>query len=322
MRAHALALAACGVALAACAGAPSDRLTWRESWNMVIMDEGGLLINAKLTRSNTGLLRGQGHLDVTVFPPHESAVVLRRTAPPQAVTADPGTGALGMLQDRLEQDQDGWTLNVREGRDALDATLHLAPSAPEIAPSTLVSGQHQWLLGVPVPHGQATGAWRAGEQGGLIRGQGVLIRQSTDTWPGVEPAHSSLYLITPQRSIGVEQVGDRSVAWVADSTGVRTGASATIQRHGRQLELSLLPDLPITAQVRIGVRSIVREPWDHLLPFERPLARLLAGWPVSTHERGRAQITTDGATVTSTALLVHGATPAAKRRRGKGRVEE
>ncbi len=301
--------------LAACASAPAERLSWRESWNLVVLDESGLLVDAQLTKGNTGLLKGQGHLSMTVFPQRDSTVLLRRTAPPQAVTWDADDGGLRLMQDRLEQGRDGWTLHVREGREALDATIHLTSRAPELAPATLVEGQRQWIMGVPVPHGQATGAWRAGEQGGLIRGYGVLVRQSTDTWPGEQPSRSSLYLITPERSIGIEQLGERSLTWMADGAGVHSGSSAQVQRRGRIVHIDLQPDLPVTARVRVGVRAVLREPWDHLLPFERLLARLVAGWPQRTHERGRAQLQVGDHTTVTTALLVHGQIPVSKKRR-------
>lgn len=310
-----LLVTALGLLAAGCASAPADRLTWREAWNLVVMDESGLAIDAQLSRSNTGLLRGQGHLAMTVFPPRESPVVLQRTAPPGAVSFDPDGGALRLAHDHLGHSGDGWTLHIREGQEALDATIHLTPAAPELAPSTLVEGQRQWLLGVPVPHGQVTGAWRAGQQGGLIRGYGVLVRQTTDTWPGDQPSRSSTYLITPTRSIGVEQVGDSSLAWMASAEGVQSTTTASVQRRGRKLTISLEPELPVTATVRIGPRSVSREPWDHLLPGEGLLARVLAGWPQRTHQRGRAQIVVDGESVTTTALLVHGRPPPTMRRR-------
>ncbi len=310
------------LALAGCATAPSDRLSWREAWNLILLDEGGLLLEAQISRSNTGLLRGQGHLTMTVFPRQESAVVLRRTAPPQAVSFEAEAGSLRLVQDRLERSAEGWTLHVREGRDALDATIHLSPSAPELPPVTMVEGQRQWLLGAPVPHGQVTGAWRAGQQGGLIRGHGLLVRQSSDTWPGTEPSRSSIYLITPDRSIGVEQVGEHSLAWVAGPDGVRSTTTASVQRHGRKLDISLEPDLPVTASVRIGPRAVSREPWDHLLPGEGLLARLLVGWPQRTYQRGRATLVMDGESVTTTALLVHGRPPSTGRHKKTRGQEE
>jgi hypothetical protein len=319
---RALLVGLLGLLAGGCASAPADKLSWREAWNLVVMDQSGLAIDAQLSQSNTGLLRGQGHITMTVFPPRESAVVLRRTAPPQAVRFAPEDGTLRLAHDHLVRSGDGWTLHVREGQEALDATIHLTPRAPELPPTTLVEGQRQWLLGAPVPHGQVTGAWRAGQQGGLIRGYGVLVRQSTDTWPGAEPSRSSVYLITPQQCIGVEQVGDSSLAWVASPEGVRSGSSAKVQLRGRKLVINLEPDLPVSATVRIGPRSVSREPWDHLLPGEGLLARLLAGWPQRTHQRGLAQIVVDGDAVTTTALLVHGRPPPTMRRRSAAKVEE
>ncbi len=311
---RALLSAACAL-LVACASAPEDRLTWRESWSLIAADESGLFVGARLRRGNTGLLRGQGQLDVTVFPPSESAVVLRRTAPPQAVRVDEASGTQALMHNGLVRSSDGWTLHVREGRDALDATIQLVPEAPELAPTTLVEGQRQWAVGAPVPHGAITGAWRAGKQGGLLRGYGVLVRERADTWPGDDPGRASTYLITPLRSVGVEWVGERAVAWLASPDGLRTSETVSLERSGRMLTIDLAPELPVSAKIRVGVRSVVQHPWDHLLPFERWIARLAAGWPMRTWERGRAQLTVDGETTTTAALMVHGGQPTPKKRR-------
>jgi hypothetical protein len=310
-----------GLLLVGCASTPSERLTWRETWNLVVADESGLLIDARLQRGNTGLLAGQGHLGVTVIPTKESVVTLDRTAPPVAVSVDAERGDLRLVHNRLVHDSDGWTLHIREGREALDATLHLAPSAPELAPATLVEGQRQWLLGVPVPHGVVNGAWRAGKQGDLIRGHGMLIRQSTDTWPGDQPARSAVYIIGPERSVGVELVGDQSLAWLVDEEGLRSGRTATVTRTGRKLLLDLRPDLPVTAKLRLGIRTVVREPWAHLLPFERLAARLLFGWPLRSYERARAELEVDGEKSVSAALARHGELPPTKERRRRDRAD-
>ena len=315
-------LALSGLLLAGCASAPADKLTWREAFNLVVLDQSGMWMDAQVSRSNTGLLRGQGHLAVTIFPLRDSQVELRRIAPPQAVTFDADNGSIRLAQDRLELGTDGWTFHVREGADALDATIHLVPAAAELQPATLVEGQRQWMLGVPVTHGQVTGAWRAGKQGGLIRGHGLLVRQSTDTWPGAQPSRSSLYMITPNGSVGVEQVAGTTLSWIAGPDGVRHGSTASITREGRTLQLSLEPDLPVSATLRLGSRSISRLPWDHLLPVEGLLARIIAGQPQRTYERGRAQLTVDSERVVTSALLIHGDPAPDKRRRRAVRAEE
>lgn len=320
------ALTATLLALVGCAQAPGERLSWREVLNLIVVDDGGTIVEAQLVHGNTGLLRGQAHLVVTLLPALESSVVFQRSLPPQAVTFDIEGGEIRMAQDRLVEHQGTWTLHLREGREALDATLHLTPRSDEIPPATLVPGQRQWILGAPVSHGEVTGAWRAGEQGDLVRGHGMLVRQSIDTWPGATPARSSLYLLGPQGSVGVESVGDATLAWVADEDGVRTGHTATIERRGRKLRLSLEPDLPVQATVRLARRSLVREPWEHLLPFERWFARLLRGWPLRTHERGQATLSIDGHESICPALFVHGQRPPASgraaRRARKQQAEE
>ncbi len=311
------------VLLMGCSDAPQDHLSWREAMNLVVLDQSGMFIEAQLSHGNTGLLRGQAHLAMTILPTRESSVAMYRTAAPQAVSFDAEAGSIRMVQNRLVEEGNSWTLHVREGREALDATLHLTARADEVAPVTLVPGQRQWILGAPVSHGEVNGAWRAGEQGGLVRGHGLLMRQSVDTWPGAEPSRSSVYLITPDRSVVVESVGDSAMAWIADLDGVRTGSTANIQRRGRELKLTLEPDLPVTATIRLGQRNVVRAPWDHLLPVERLLARLVAGWPLRAHERGRATLTVDGATHSCPALLVHGHAPKAReRRRARTKTED
>ncbi len=310
--------------LVGCVGAPADRLSWREATKLVLADDSGMFMEARISRGNTGLLRGQAQLELTVYPARDSAVQLLRTAPPQAVIFDPDGGSLRVLSNRLEQDQDGWTLHVREGQEALDATIHLTPEVGELPPVTLVEGQRQWLVGAPVPLGQVTGAWRAGKQGGLVRGTGMLIRQSTDTWPSTDQGASSLYLFGNDLTLAVETVGQRSLCWLVTPEGLRSGGDATLERDGRRLAVSLEPSLPVTASVKLQRQSVSRERWDHLLPFERLFARLAAGWPRLSFERGRARVRLDGVEHNLSALLVHGRLPPprAPSRRAKAKAGE
>jgi hypothetical protein len=297
------------LALAGCAGAPSSRLAWRETWELVAASDDGLLLEANLTRTNTGLLRGQAELWVTLIPPHESTVILHRNAPPPLVHFAPEEGLLRLGQDRLDREAGTWTLDVREGRETLDATLHLAPRAEEIPPATLVEGSRQWALGAPVPLGELSGAWRAGDQGGLMRGEGLLVRQTSDTWPSARPPQTAVYLFGMHHTAVVRTVGDAALCWLAQPGSLRTGRHVGLRWEGPHLEVDLGPELPVTAQVRLAPRALQIEPWEHLLPFERLLARAVAGWPLRTYERGLAQLTVDGTPEPATALIVHGQAP-------------
>lgn len=299
------ATAALAALLAGCAAAPSSRLTWRETWDLVAATDDGLLIEARVVHTNTGLLRGQADLWVTLFPPRESTVVLHRTAPPQLVVYEPDTGSLRLAQDRLVEEAGTWTLHVREGEQALDATVHLAARAPAIPPVTLVAGARQDLVGAPVPAGTISGAWRAGEQGGLLHGRGALIRESADTWPAARPAPTSVHLFGSGHDAVVRIVAGRALAWVHGPEGLRRGEAADLRWEGDRLRVDLAP-LPASAAIRLARRTVRIEPWDRLLPFERLLARAAAGWPERIFERGLGELAVDGRSEPVTALVIHG----------------
>ncbi len=285
------------------------------------MDDAGLVFDARMTESNTGLLKGQGILDVTVYPPRESPILLRRTAHPATVAFDPDAGSMRMVNNQLVQGERGWTLHVREGREALDATLQLVPRAAAIPPATLVQGQEQWLLGAPVPRAQVTGVWRAGAQGGMLEGWAVLLRESNDTFPKAQPARRSFHVLTPTMALGIEEVGGEALSWLVDASGQHVGGSASFQRKGRRLSISLAPDLPVEISALLSRSRVQRHPWEHLNFLERPLARLAAGWPQRTYERAKAVITVDGVATETRALFVHGSElpDPARRNRNKQR---
>ena len=46
--------------LLACNGSPSDALTWREQWEIIVITEDGGLIEGVASTGNTGMFRGEG----------------------------------------------------------------------------------------------------------------------------------------------------------------------------------------------------------------------------------------------------------------------
>ncbi len=292
------------VLLAACAGPPSQRLTWRESWELVGLGDDGTLFTARVTRANSGLLRGQAHLHAQVLPVRSSAVALRRSVPPQAVELSEDGQSMRLAYNRMELRDNTWTLSIREGQQAMDATWHLSRQAPELAPVTLVEGQRQWLLGAPMPLAQLSGAWSAGDQGALVRGSALLLRQSSDTWPSSQRGRRSFYLLADGYALAVEQVGAATLAWLATETGIEVARTARFVRDGRKLRISLEPDLPVTVTMRGGKSETSLQPWGHLLALERTAVRAAFGWPQHSWNRGRAVLTREGVELRSHGLLV------------------
>lgn len=294
------ALVACALAMA-CGRVPTERLAWRESWELVGLDAGGTVTAIRFTRGNTGLLRGQAHVVAEALPRNESPVHMHRGGAPWEVQSDDTSlrvGANGVALEGAEA-----RIELREGSDAMDASLRLRTEAPAVPPVTLVPGDRQWILGVPVPRGRLVGAWRAGVQGAVVEGAGVLLRQSTDLLsPGTR--RDLLVLFGEGVVVGVARAGDGTLAWVAEGSEVRTGRRATFRQQGRTLQVSLEPDLPVHLEVRLRRVQLVGDPGERLLLPERLLAPRLGLAGLRILRRGLGQGTVDGRAVAGQALRI------------------
>lgn len=306
-------------AIVACEEVPSDRLTWRESWEMTSIGEDGTVLHGRVVVGNTGLLRGQGHVVLDVLPPSGTPIQLRRDVPPSALTRSEDGRTLVLGGDELAAGPDSWTLSVREGYSALDATIVLSADqlpadpttggVPEVPSTEILTGERSWAVGVPLPLATLAGAWRAGEQGGLLRGAGMAVRRSGDTLPSGDPPRTSLHVCDPRWSLGVETAGTSGIAWLADATGVRTSRSVVLSRDGGRVLVDLAPDLPVTVRVQLEDRVIYASPWRHHLLFERWLVRLLLAPEGRETRRGRARVRTGEKSLEARAVYVLSAPP-------------
>ncbi|MBN1336780.1 MAG: hypothetical protein JXB39_12555 [Deltaproteobacteria bacterium] len=277
-----------------CAGPPSDRLAWSDTWEAVVAGHDGTVLVVRVTQGNTGLLRGQASLDVRVIPPAGSPLEMRRTAVPSDVTHDAEARVVEVASDRVVHQEGTWTALVREGPEALDATVRLVSRAEPALPVVLDEGRRQRSVGAPMPLADAGGAWRSGIQGGTLDGRAVLVREAGDAWPDGRTRRESLYLLGLERGVGVEILGDARQAWTAGPRGTQTGRTARVRRNGRRLEVSLEPDLELSATVTLDRPTLTSRPWSDLTLLERPLACLLAGWPERILERGEALVREPG----------------------------
>ncbi len=279
---------------AGCAGPPSASLAWDDAWEALIATRDGTVLVVRVAQGNTGLLRGEARIEVSALPPAGSPVVLRRRAAPADVGRDTEARVVRLASDRVTHGEGTWAVAVREGPDALDATVRLSALAKPVEPVALDEGRRQRTLGVPMPLAGAGGVWRSGSQGGVIDGRAVLMRESGDAWPDGRTARESLYVLGRERGAGVEILCDRSLAWTAGPAETRTGRTARIAREDRRLVVTVGPDLGLEATVRLDRASLVSAPWDDLSLIERPIAGLLAGWPVRVVERGEATVREPG----------------------------
>ena len=294
--------------LAGCTRAPTERLFWREAWEMIAITDDGTLLDARTAIGNTGLLAGQGHLTMDMVSHTSTPLQIRRDASPSAVHRTAGDHLIRLLGDELQIEDSAWTLVVREGQSALDATIVLANDIlpidvsadatarrrPQVPATTLVEGAQQWMVGAPLPAATLAGAWRSGEQGGILRGYGMAIRRSGDLPPSGDPVRTGVYIVAPRWSFAAEVIGDAGIGWFADETGVRTSRTVKITREGRRVLVALQPEVPMDARVDLDDTAVTHRAWAHFLLFERWAASLV--WDPPDREIRLAQARIRGLT--------------------------
>lgn len=201
------AVAALGAA--GCAGAASDALRWRESWEIVALVEPGRAFDARVTVGHTGLLRGQGHLRLRRW--GADALLFDRDIAPAALARAPDGRRVELDGDQLWQDADGaWSLRVRNPE--LSASLRVADGGgPRPPAATALTDGGQWTYGPVITQGRLEGWAEAGSRGGRLRGPALVLRRGGDGPAG--GARVSLGLWSEEGVIGIDSYGDSRVGW-------------------------------------------------------------------------------------------------------------
>lgn len=290
--------------LLACGPRPEDGLAWRERWELLGALEDGTTIDARAEISNTGLLRGQGHLRLERWKTDESPILTGADAPPNVVSLEADRSGLTMGEDGVWREPNGsWRYNLLSSD--LGATLTLAPEVEATSPVTTLTGGGQWAIEALIPAGELTGWLESGKRGGLLRGRGVLVHRGGDGRP--EGARLAAYALGDGVAVGIDTQGALTLAW-ATVAGERLDA--------RDAKLSMSPEGKVTLDFRPSADLVVtlrprapagsRDPYEHLLGFERLLAQLVFPADARQLSRALADVAAGGARRTVPGLILQG----------------
>ena len=195
----------------ACAGPPTGRLTWRESWEFISLTSRGHVVDGRVTVGNTGVLRGQGHLRLDRWMESGAPIRYHRTSAPGETGVFPDRERVRIGDDLLDLERHTWSLNVNA--DEANAVLHLAPTSRlKVPPVSALVGPGQWTVTASVPAGRTTGWIEAGERGGNLEGRGTLLYRGGDGLP--RGPRRTLILQGGDASIGFDSHGSMTLAWV------------------------------------------------------------------------------------------------------------
>lgn len=283
--------------LLACAGAPQDALTWRESIELLGLIDGQGVLDARITMGNTGTLRGQGRLRLERWSPSQEAIRFSQHGAPQQMRRT--TDGITMVDNGLQRLKSGWTLRVVD--ESLSGLVELSPAAPLRTETAWLEGSRQWTVAAEVPMGHLSGWLSAGERGGTVDGVGVLLRRGGDGIPALP--RRAAFVLHQRVNLGFDAHGSGLLRWA-----IIDGVEVAVD----DLQVDLLADSPTLALPSADLRVVLHpwawdgwsDPMDHLIGLEAMLSGVLLGRPARRIRAARAAIQLAGATLSGPALLV------------------
>jgi len=266
-----------------CAGEqPADSLRWQERWELLAsLDDGGVL-DLDMRVDNLGLLRGQGHVRLSLLDRNEGVLRFSRDYAPVQVEVSPERDALRLGGQGFGRTgvPERWTARI--GHALLDgpqptsfsSTLHLSPEAdPTPRTSALASGG-QWTVSAPLP-GVALQGWiEADSQGGMVEGRAVLLHRGGDGH--LAGPRRSWIAVGRDVSIGVDRQGELELSWVeVDGQWHDAGGVTVTDEPRKPIVLDFRPDLDLVVRIRRRKPVAAQDLMGGLSSLERHLLRRL-----------------------------------------------
>jgi len=288
------------LALLAC-----DGLTDQETWEVFAINDDLAVLDARLGTTNTGLLRGQGHVRFDWLFTDEVPVYHGRDGLPEEVEHLPD-GGLRVGPDALSHDPESgfWQLEVRD--EEARARLELRPTLGGPAPLTWEDGDGHWTVEAPVVLGDVRGYLKSGARDALVDGHAVIFHRHGDAAPTLAgQARHGVYILGDDLSIGLDQTGARATSWAiaGDLAFDARDARLAIGERGRMV-IDLRPTADVVAHVLPRRPRSVRRPLEHLVWLERWLLRIWRGTPVRRVQGAKVRLLLGGQALEARGVIV------------------
>ena len=281
----------------ACAGAPQDALTWRESIELLGIIDGQGVLDARITIGNTGTLRGQGRLRLERWSPNTNVIQFSQQGAPQQIHRT--SSGITMIDNGLLRSDSGWTLRVVD--DNLSGLVELSTDNAIRPTSAWLEGSRQWTVAAEAPMGTLSGWLSAGDRGGAVSGVGVLMHRGGDGLPALP--RRAAFVLHQRVNLGFDAHGAGKLQWA-----VIDGVEVPVD----DMQADLTAAAPTLTLPSAGLR-VVLHPWswdgwsdplEHLSGIEARLGGALLGRPYRRIRAARAEIHLAGTTLSGPALLL------------------
>ncbi len=282
---------------------PTDGVRYTERWEVLGITGEGAVIDARVTVGNTGLLRGQGRVEVDQWPrAGEPIRYARWSAPSATVRAANGrtimldTDLLRGAGDRVEQ----WHLRARS--DEANVVLQVQGRGQAVPPVTEAVGGGEWSVGAPVGAGTVRGWTEAGERGGKIAGWGIVLHRGGDGRPG--STRRGLYVMSEDLNLGLDEQGPVRLVWGTLSGRALDMSDATITYDAGVVGLDLRPAEDIAVAFELSAAGGTTDRTAHWSPPERWAMSALGGRTLRQVYGGQVEVVAGGLDLKSRRGLV------------------
>jgi hypothetical protein len=289
--------------LLAC-GSGADSLWWQDSWEVLAVGRDRAVVDARFFRTNTGLIRGQGHVRFDRIAHREVPVFYGRDALPRDTVIPESTEALGALRvgpDQLLEKDGTWDLRVLSGE--LDARLTLQPDDTPAPPTLQRDG---WQVDAVVPSASVEGILRAGQRNSMLQGRAVILHR----WGHRPPARKgttrvAAFVMDAEFSLGIDQTGADALAWAWVDGRSWSTESALVRRVGDGVvEMDFRPEAPIVARLVPVPPHHRRLLWDHLSVLEQWVLARVTGRAERRIRGANAEVRVGEKTLEAPALIL------------------
>jgi hypothetical protein len=291
------------ILLAGCAGPPTDAITWREQWELLILTEDGGLVDARVGVGNTGILRRQGHLRANRWSAVDSPILFGLDGGPGDVDVSDSHDAIRVgsaLLGRYESG-DNWTLRVSD--DDANAIVHVNPGGPVPPMATSMDDSGQWTMTSPITHGAAHGWFTAGRRGGMFEGRAIALHRGGDGRPS--GPRQAAFVLGTAISIGFDEQGDQRLAWarIGDMDVPMDDLRQTIDADGMHT-LDFRPTADLEVRLRPNGVGGSLDVHDHLYAPEKVLAQAAGLLSYRTVLRADVELLHQGEQLLSTGVII------------------
>jgi hypothetical protein len=283
--------------LLAC-GSGTDSLWWQDSWEVLAVGRDRAVVDARFFQTNTGLIRGQGHVRFDRFAHREVPISYGRDALPGDTEAN---GGLRVGPDQLLEKEGTWDLRVLSGE--LDARLTLQP---DDTPAPLALQRDGWLMEAVVPSASVEGILRAGQRNNMLQGRAVILHRQGDRPPARKGTmRVAAFVMDEEFSLGIDQTGSDALAWAWIDGRSWSTESALVRRVGDGVvEMDFRPEAPIVARLVPVPPHHRRLLWDHLSGLEQWVIARVTGRAERRIRGANAEVLVGEKTLQAPALIL------------------